>query len=425
MIIVIILFVLLLVLGMPIGFVLAIPSLLYVIVNNIPTTVIVQRMTQSLNSFPLLAIPLFIIAGRLMNEGGVTKRIFRFAKNTVGFIPGGLGHVNIITSMIFAGMSGVAIADIGGLGQIEIKAMNDANYPIKFTAGITATSAIVGPIIPPSIPIIMFSVASEASTLALFAGGIIPGILIGVLLMITVFIYALYKKLPTSVMPNMKELFLSFIDAFPSLMAPVLLIGGMMSGIFSPTEAAGITVLYSLILSFVVYKDFPIEKFVDIMFELLTDIAKIMFVIASAMLFGWILIREQIPQNMVEFILSITSDRFILLTMVVILFLIIGTFLEATLVFLVIAPMLVPGLRAVGVNEVHFGIITVLAMGIGMYTPPVGIALYMIQDLCKLSFEDTVKAILPFLFPLLIALILCTYFPEIVTYLPRLLKLMD
>ena len=153
MIIVIILFVLLLVLGMPIGFVLAIPSLLYVIVNNIPTTVIVQRMTQSLNSFPLLAIPLFIIAGRLMNEGGVTKRIFRFAKNTVGFIPGGLGHVNIITSMIFAGMSGVAIADIGGLGQIEIKAMNDANYPIKFTAGITATSAIVGPIIPPSIPI--------------------------------------------------------------------------------------------------------------------------------------------------------------------------------------------------------------------------------------------------------------------------------
>jgi tripartite ATP-independent transporter DctM subunit len=419
-----VLFILLLLIGMPIGFALCIPSVIYIIQNNIPLTIIAQRLSQSLNSFPLLAIPLFIMAGRFMNEGGVTKRIFRFANNAVGFIPGGLGHVNILASMIFAGMSGAGTADIGGLGQIEIKAMNDANYPIKFTAGITATSAIVGPIIPPSVPVVLFAVASDASALAIFAGGIIPGILIGLMLMITVFIYGRYRHLPKSPFPGFKELTISFIDAFPSLLAPVLLIGGMLSGVFSPTEAAGVTVLYSFILSVFIYRDFSLNQIFPILKELVEETARLTFLVAAAMLFAWVLIVEQIPQNLVIALTNLNLSPFMMLLVINGFFLILGLFLEATIVFLVVAPMFVPALHILGVSEVHFAILTILAMGIGMYTPPMGIALFMVQGLCKLSFVDTVKSVIPFLIPLLVALLFLTAFPNIVLFLPSILNLL-
>jgi tripartite ATP-independent transporter DctM subunit len=418
------LFIILLLAGMPIGFTLSVPSLVYLIINDIPLTILAQRLTQSLNSFPLLAIPLFIMAGRFMNEGGVTKRIFRFANNLVGFIPGGLGHVNVFASMVFAGMSGAGTADIGGLGQIEIKAMNDANYPIKFTAGITAASAIVGPIIPPSVPIILFAVASDASALTIFAGGLVPGVLIGLLLMLTVYIYAKVVQLPKMPFLGKKEFFISFIDALPSLMAPVLLIGGMLSGIFSPTEAAGVTVLYSMILSIILYRDLSIKRIVPILKELVKETARLTIIVASAMLFAWVLIIEQLPQNIVLLLSSLDLQVWAMLLIINLFFLVIGFFLEATIVFLVIAPMFVPALHAMGISEVHFAILTILAMGIGMYTPPMGIALFMIQGLCKLTFIETVKAITPFLVPLLVALIILTFFPEIVLFLPRILGML-
>jgi tripartite ATP-independent transporter DctM subunit len=320
--------------------------------------------------------------------------------------------------MIFAGMSGVAIADIGGIGQIEVKAMKNAKYPDRFTAGITAASAIVGPIIPPSIPIIMFSIASESSILALFAGGIIPGVIIGMLLMVTVYIYALKSDLPRYRIPNLKEMLLSFLYAFPSLMAPVLLIGGMLGGIFSPTEAAGVTVLYSLFLSLIVYRDLPLKKIPQIMLDLLSQAAKLTFIIASALMFAWVLILEQVPNDMVNILLQLSSNKWTILLLIDLFFLVIGCFLEPTIVFLLIAPMFVPALKILGISEIHFGILTVLGMGIGMYTPPMGIALYMIMGLCNISFEEAIKSVLPFIIPLLISLVLFTFFPIIITYLP-------
>jgi tripartite ATP-independent transporter DctM subunit len=410
--------------GAPVGFALCIPSALYVVLNDIPLSILVQRLSQSLNSFPLLAVPLFIMAGRFMNEGGITRRIFRFANNTVGFIPGGLGHVNVVSSMIFAGMSGVAIADIGGIGQIEVKAMNEAKYPIRFTAGITAASAIVGPIIPPSIPIIMYSIGSDASVLALFMGGIIPGVIIGLLLMILVYVTAVKKKFPRVPFAGFSETALSFFSAFPALMSPVLLIGGMVSGIFSPTEAAGVTVVYSLILTTIIYRDLPIRRITPVLLGLLADVAKLTFIIASALMFGWIIIVEEIPQNLVKMLLTVSSNKWVLLILMDMFFLVIGCFLEATIVFLLVTPIVVPALKVFGVNEIHFGILMVLAMGIGMYTPPMGIALYMIQDLCDISFENAVKAVIPFILPLLISLLLFTFFPGIITFIPFRLGLM-
>lgn len=416
------LFLILLLFGMPIAFALSIPALLYLIQHGIPLSVMVQELTQRLNSFTLLAIPLFIMAGRFMNEAGITKRIFRFANNAVGYIPGGLGHVNVISSMIFAGMSGAGVSDIGGLGQVEIKAMKEAGYPDRFTAGITAASAIVGPIIPPSIPIILFSVASESSTLALFAGGIFPGIMIGVLLMITVFTYSRLAKFPTQTFLGFRELFISLFYAMPALAAPVLLIGGMLGGIFSPTEAAGVTVLYALTLS-IFYKELPLKSMMPILLDLLSEIAKLTFVIASALLFAWVLIIEELPQQVVVVLSTMELGRIGLLLIIDLFFLIIGFFLEATVVFLVIAPMFVPALKALGISQIHFGIITILAMGIGMYTPPMGVALYMIQGLCKITFEEAVKALLPFIVTLLLALLIITLFPTIVTFLPAQLGL--
>ena len=409
--------------GAPIGIALSVPSVLYLVLNDIPLTILTQRLTQTLNSFPLLAIPLFILAGRLMNEGGITVRIFRFANNVVGGVSGGLGHVNVLSSMIFAGMSGVAIADIAGMGQVEVKAMKEARYPDRFIAGITAASAIVGPVIPPSIPIILFSVASEASVLALFAGGIIPGILIGALLMVSVWVYARHARLPTSARPTRRELAGSFVSALPGLMAPVILIGGMLSGVFSPTEAAGVTVLYSLVLSLVVYRELSISRLPAILKDLLTTVANLSFIIASALLFAWVLVIEQMPQNLIELLLGISANKWVLLTLVVLFFLFIGCIMEASIVFLVVAPLVLPALKTLGISEVHFGIVTVVAMGIGMYTPPVGIALYMIQDLCEISFEEAVKSVAPFILALLAALALFTYVPDLVTFLPSRLGL--
>ena len=409
--------------GAPIGVALSVPSVLYLVLNDIPLTILTQRLTQTLNSFPLLAIPLFILAGRLMNEGGITVRIFRFANNIVGGVAGGLGHVNVLSSMIFAGMSGVAIADIAGMGQVEVKAMKEARYPDRFIAGITAASAIVGPVIPPSIPIILFSVASEASVIAMFAGGIIPGILIGALLMVSVWVYARRTRLPASARPCRRELAANFASAFPGLMAPVILIGGMLSGVFSPTEAAGVTVLYSLVLSVVVYRDLSLTRLPAILKDLLTTVANLSFIIASALLFAWVLVIEQVPQDLIQLLLGISANKWMLLTLVVLFFLVIGFVMEASIVFLVVAPLVLPALETLGISEVHFGIVTVVAMGIGMYTPPVGIALYMIQDLCEISFEEAVKSVAPFILALLAALALFTYVPDLVTFLPSRLGL--
>lgn len=417
-------FLVLLAVGAPIAVAMLLPSVAYLLINDIPLAVLVQRLSQSLNSFPLLAIPLFILAGRILNEAGITERIFRFAINLVGSLKGGLGQVNVLASMIFAGMSGVAVADIGGLGQIEVRAMKQAGYPDRFIAGITASSAIVGPVIPPSIPIILYSVATESSVLAVFAGGIIPGIMIGAVLMVTVFLYARRVELPVSPRPTAGALGRSFLSALPALFAPVLLIGGMLGGVFSPTEAAGVTVLYALFLGIIVYRDMGLRDLLQVVRDVLPMVANLSFIVASGLLFAWMLVIEQVPATVVDLIADSTQDKWLLLTIVVVAFLVIGCFVEASIVFIVVAPMILPALVAVGIDEVHFGIVTVIAMGIGMFTPPVGIALYMMRDLCEMRLEEVMKAMLPFLAALLLCLALIIYVPTIATFLPRYLGLM-
>lgn len=417
-------FLALLFLGAPIAVAMLLPSLVYLLINDIPLAILVQRLTQSLNSFPLLAIPLFILAGRILNEAGITERIFRFAINLVGSLKGGLGQVNVLASMIFAGMSGVAVADIGGLGQVEVRAMKQARYPDRFIAGITASSAIIGPVIPPSIPIILYSVATESSVLAVFAGGIVPGILIGLVLMTAVYFYARRVELPVSPRPLLSELAWSLLSALPALFAPVLMIGGMLGGVFSPTEAAGVTVLYALLLGMVVYRALGPRELLQVVRDVLPMVANLSFIIASGLLFAWVLVIEQVPATVVDLIAGSTHDKWVLLTIVVLAFLVIGCFVEAAIVFIVVAPMILPALVAVGIDEVHFGIVTVIAMGIGMFTPPVGVALYMMRDLCEMRLDEVMMAVLPFLGVLLLCLAVIVYIPELTTFLPRYLGLM-
>ncbi|MCF3933719.1 TRAP transporter large permease [Acuticoccus sp. M5D2P5] len=416
-------FLVVILLGAPIAVGMLTASVAYILIEGVPLAILTQRLTQSLNSFPLLAIPLFLLAGRILNEAGITERIFRFANNLVGSLRGGLGHVNVLASMIFAGMSGVAVADIGGLGQVEVRAMNRAGYPRRFTAGITAASAIIGPVIPPSIPLILYSVAGETSMLALFAAGIIPGILIAVVLMISVYVYARVKDLPVETPVAPKELATSFFAALPALFAPVLLIGGMLSGIFSPTEAAAVTVLYALILALVFYRDIGIRDLPRLFLDVVPMVANLSFIIASGMLFAWVLVIEQVPLTIVEFMTGFTGSSWLLLTIIVPAFLVIGLFVEASIVFIVVAPMLLPTVTAAGIDEIHFGIITVIAMGIGMFTPPMGIALFMLKDLCGITFNEAAKSVLPFLAALLMILAVITYVPDISLFLPRQLGL--
>lgn len=413
----------LLFLGAPIAIALGAPAVIYLLANDIPLAILTQRLTQVLNSFPLLAIPLFILAGRLMNEGGITTRIFRFAVNLVGSVPGGLGHVNVVASMIFAGMSGVAIADIGGIGQVEVKAMKEARYPDRFTAGITAASAIIGPVIPPSIPVILFAVASDASILAMFAGGILPGLFIGAMLMVTVAIYARRQNLPRTPRPPLRELGASFVAALPALFAPVLLIGGMLGGVFSPTEAAGVTVAYALFLSLLVHRDMRLADVPGVVREVTGTVANLCFIIAAALLFAWVLVIEQVPQTLIALLLGLSDNPLVLLPIVVLFFLLIGCIIEASIVFLVVAPIVLPALQRLGISDVHFGVLTVFAMGIGMYTPPVGVALYIVQDICEISFEEAVRAVVPFLLPLFLCLVVLTFVPQLVLFLPETLGL--
>ena len=411
--------------GAPIAVAMCVPVVIYLLQSDLPLTVMTQRLTQSLNSFPLLAIPLFILAGRLLNAGGITDRIFRFAHNLVGAIPGGLGHVNVVGSLIFAGMSGTAIADLGGLGQVEVRAMKKAGYPMRFIAGITAASSIVGPVIPPSVPLILYAISSDTSILALFAGGIVPGFVIGIVLMIAVYIYSRYANLPTMPWAGWRALGISFVGTLPPLFAPFLLIGGMMGGVFSPTEAAAVTVFYALILAVVVYRDMRLSDLPGLLLEMIPMIANLGFIIAASLLFAWVLVIEQVPQLIVNFLTTFSNDKWVLLTMVVIAFLIMDCFVEATIIFLVVAPIILPTLKAVGISEVHFGLITVVAMGIGLFTPPVGLALYMLRDMCEISFEEAMKAVAPFLIALVASLALITYVPEIVLFVPRLLGLIQ
>jgi len=388
--------------------------------SDVPLLIQGQRMIKTLESFPILAVPLYILAANLMNQSKITDRLFDFAKHLVGFIPGGLGHVNVLASMIFAGMSGSALADAAGLGRIEIKAMLEDGYDPQFSAAITAASCTIGPVIPPSILMILYGMVAEESVAKLFVAGAIPGVLMGISLMILVYFIARKRRYPRSRFPGLIKLGLSLVRAFPPLMTPVIIMGGIIGGIFTPTEAAVVVVFYAFTLG-LVYHDLSFRAAYENLKRSGVNTGVILWIFTNAAIFSYILTIENLPQMAVQWMGSITSETWCALLILNIFLLVAGCFLDPTPLLLITAPVILPILMSFQINVVHFGVVMVLNVLIGLLTPPVGLALYVVVDIAKVSFSDVCKEIMPFYIPLITVLFLITYIPELTLFLPNLL----
>ncbi|MBI3370339.1 MAG: TRAP transporter large permease [Betaproteobacteria bacterium] len=406
--------------GVPVAIAMCSASLIYVMATkNIPDFVVIHRMYGGIDSFPLLAVPFFIFAGNLMNSAGITNRIYNFALALVGWMKGGLGHVNVVGSMIFAGMSGTAIADAAGLGTIEIKAMQDHGYSTEFSVGVTAASATVGPIIPPSLPFVIYGMMASVSIGQLFLAGVIPGILMGATMMATVAWYAHTRNYQPDAVFSWGQLGSSFVHAFLALMTPVLLIGGMTLGVFTPTEGAIAASAWALFLGLVWYRTLSWRMLVKLSMDTIETTSTVLFIVAAASIFGWLLTVTRVTDEVAALVLSVSSDPNVFLLMANLLLLFVGCFLEPTAAITLLVPILIPICRTLGIDLVHFGLVMVLNLMIGLLHPPMGTVLFVLSRIAKLSVERTTMAILPWLVPLLATLLLCTYVPEIVLWLPR------
>ncbi len=408
-----------LLIGLPVAVALGGASLLYVaLTGDLPLLVVVHRMVNGIDSFPLLAVPFFIMAGNLMNSAGITDRIFNFALAAVGWARGGLGHVNVFASIIFAGMSGTAVADAGGLGTIEIKAMRDNDYPDEFAIGITAASSVIGPIIPPSLPLVIYGVMANASVGQLFAAGILPGLLIAAVLFGWVAVVARLRNFPRDAAFGLMRLARATWRGVLPLMTPVILIGGMKSGLFTPTEAAIAATVYALFLGLVAYRSLGWNRLVRVSMETIETTAIVLLIVAGASIFGWLITTTRVSEEIAEAVLSVTSDRVLVLLLVNLLLLVVGCFLETIAAITILVPVLLPLLGKVGVDPVHFGIVMTLNLVIGLLTPPVGMVIYILARISGRSFEFVTRSIAPFLIPLFGALIIVTYWPGFVLFLP-------
>jgi tripartite ATP-independent transporter DctM subunit len=358
--------------------------------------------------------------GKLVNEAGVTDKIFGFAQSLVGHIRGGLAHVNILSSMIFAGMSGAAVADVGGMGAMEIKAMTDNGYDVDFSAAVTCASSTIAPIIPPSIGMVVYGVLASTSVGALFLGGVIPGVLLGLFMMVYSHITAIRRKYPVQPRARLRQVGSAFLQAIPGLLLPTILLGGIGAGVFTPTEAAVVAVFYAMLLGVAVYRRLGARDLRRVLRETVDMTGVVVFVMTTASLFSWILAREQVPQHFAEFILSVTSSPAAILFLVNILVLVMGCFLDGISIMVIVVPIFLPILDQLGIDRVHFGVMLVLNTVIGLITPPVGVLLYATVAVAKISFERVVRATLPFLWPMLAALVVVTYVPDVVLLIPRL-----
>jgi tripartite ATP-independent transporter DctM subunit len=414
-------FLFLLVIGVPVAIALAGSSLLYVMVEAVqPHLVVLHRMIGGIDSFPLLAIPFFIMAGSLMNSSGITNRIYDFALALVGWLKGGLGHVNVVGSVIFAGMSGTAVADAGGLGNIEIKAMRDHGYPVDFAVGVTGASSTIGPIIPPSLPMVIYGVMANASIGKLFAAGVIPGLVMALTMMVMVTYYAHKNGWHRDARFSPVALWHTFKRAFLPLLTPIILVGGMTTGVFTPTEAAIAATAYAIMLGVGVYRTLSLKKLIKVSLETAETTAIILLIVAGASIFGYLITLTKVTDNVSSLVLSITTQPWAILLLVNIFLLIIGCFMETIASITILVPVLLPLMDKIGVDPVHFGLVMVLNLMIGLLTPPVGMVLYILARVANISFERTTKACLPFLIPLLISLGLVTYWPSMVMFLPNL-----
>ncbi|OOF65602.1 TRAP transporter large permease subunit [Rodentibacter sp. Ppn85] len=409
-------------LGVPVGWSLFIATLLYFTMTrwNIVNAAS-DKLVYSLNSFPLLAVPFYILTGILMNTGGITERIFTFAKALLGHYTGGMGHVNIGASLLFSGMSGSALADAGGLGQLEIKAMRDAGYDDDICGGITAASCIIGPLVPPSIAMIIYGVIANESIAKLFIAGFIPGVLVTIALMAMNYYISKKRGYPRTPKNNRTELCNSFKRAFWAILTPILIIGGIFSGLFSPTESAVVAAAYSVIVGKFVYKELTLKMLFNSCVEAMAITGVVALMIMTVTFFGDMIAREQVAMRIADIFVTVADSPLMVLVMINALLLFLGMFIDALALQFLVLPMLIPIAMQFNIDLVFFGVMTTLNMMIGILTPPMGMALFVVARVGNMSVSTVTKGVLPFLIPIFAMLVLITVFPQIITFIPNLL----
>ena len=410
----------LMLIGLPISFSLGLSSIAYMIWSGIPPVSFVQHLSKGVNSYTLLALPFFILAGQLMNHGGITAKIFRFTNALTGHIRGGLAHANVFAAMIFAGISGSAVAEAGALGTVQLKAMKENGYAQSFSVGLIAGSMTIGPIIPPSIIMVVYGIAASVPIGSLFIGGIIPGGLMGLGMMLTVVIAAAWQDLPRYHSAfAIRELYDSFVDAFLALVAPGLVIGGILTGAYTATEAGAVVAAYAFVVGMFYYRELTFQHVFDALIETMLLSSTILLIMGMSNSFAWVLAFEQAPAHVAQWLLGISRDPTTITLLLMGLYLILGCFMEAVAIVVMTIPIILPVIRQVGIDPVHFGVILAVNLSLGTITPPLGIVMYVLCDLAGISVNQFTRYVAPFFAMLLVVLLVITLWPATVTFLPR------
>ena len=415
----IIAFIFFVIIGVPIAFVLGLtPLVAMMTMGETPLVLAAQRIFTGIDSPILMAVPFFILAGNIMSASDMTARLLGFCNILVGWLRGGMAYINVVISMFFAGITGAAVADTSAVGSILIPAMKKEGYDVDFAAAVTATSSTIGPVIPPSIPFIIYGVLGEVSIASLFLAGFVPGLLLGLFQMGVVGYYSHKYQYPKGSLPSLRESIKVSADAALVLMLPVIILGGILTGIFTPTESACIAVFYALFLSMVVYRDIDFRRLPRILIDTAATSSLVMMVIGMASIFSWLLASEEIPQMLTEHIMSATTNKVLILLLLNAVLLVIGTFMETTASLIILTPVLLPLVQQIGVDPLHFGVILVLNLVIGLTTPPVGVCLFIACSIGQTNLIKLSRAILPFLLASIVVLLICTYWEALVLAIP-------
>ncbi len=410
-----------LIIGVPVAVTLGLSSLCYLLIAGIPLVAIPQKMYAGIDVFVLLCIPGFILAGNLMNGGGITERIIRFANAMVGWARGGLGLTNIAGSMLFGGISGTAVADAASIGGMMIPGMKKVGYPADFSAAVTAASSTVGPIIPPSVPMIIVGALSGISVGKMFLAGAVPGIMMGVAMMVACYLIALRRNFPRQEWQGFRELLKSFFSAFWAIAMTGLIIGGLLSGLATPTETAVVASVYAFVVGTFIYRELPLRQVPKILIDSAVSSAAILVLVGFANVFGWILVSERIPQAIASAVLQVTDNKFLVILLINVLLLFVGMFMETIAALIILFVPLLSLATSVGVEPLHFATFAVLNLMLGLTTPPVGVCLFVCANIAKLPLMPVVRAIAPFLLANIIVLLLVSYVPAFSTWLPSVL----
>jgi tripartite ATP-independent transporter DctM subunit len=412
----------LILLGLPIAVSMGLTAVVFFVAlgETDTLTMLPARMYASTTSFTLLAIPFFILVGVLMNTGGMTTRMFRLAQALVGHIRGGLGHVNVVNSMIFAGMSGAAVADAAGIGMVEMEAMTKGGFDRRFAAAVTASSSTIGPIIPPSIPFVIFGSMTGTSVGRLFLGGFIPGVVMGLALMITIYVIAGQRGYPREPKATWGELFSATWQCWSALLCPAIIVGGILAGIFTPTEASVVAAAYALVVTLLIYREIRLQDLPRILWETLQHTVRVMFIISAAGIFGWLLIHQRVPEAVIQGLMAVTTNKWVLLLIINLILLLLGCFMEGISVMLLTIPIFMPLIGRVGIDPVHFGVLMTLNLMVGLLTPPVGMVLYAVASVGRVPLWDLAAELRWHIVALIGALALITYVPGLVTAIPNL-----